>query len=146
MKLLLTFISALTLYATAMAQNDSIPDITPVTDSVPSLSRPDILPPSPSVTPVDVDDAKPVTVLHYYDKHGEPLKEPVMFLATLDTVRKVRSGPVYPLYNGINAGVNFGDLIFMAFGQRYGSFDLWANVSLHNWFFPTVECGIGLCV
>lgn len=145
MKLLLTFISVLALCATAMAQNDSIPDSTPgtVTDSVPSLSRPDILPPSPSVTPVDVDDAKPVTVLHYYDKHGEPLKEPVMFLATLDTVRKVRSGPGYPLYNGINAGVNIGDLIFMAFGQRYGSFDLWANVSLHNWFFPTVECGIG---
>ena len=79
MKLLLTFISALTLYATAMAQNDSIPDITPVTDSVPSLSRPDILPPSPSVTPVDVDDAKPVTVLHYYDKQSAK-SDPARFI------------------------------------------------------------------
>ena len=94
-------------------------------------------------TPVDVDDEKPRTVLHYYDKHGNPLNEPVLFLATLDTVQKVKAKPAFPLYNGVNVGVNFGDLIFMAFGQRYGSYDLWANVSLHNWFFPTIECGIG---
>lgn len=99
--------------------------------------------PRPGSTPVDIDDNKPVTVLHYYDKHGNPLEEPVLFLATLDTVQHVRSGPVYPLYNGINAGVNFGDLIFMAFGQHYGSFDVWANVSLWNWLFPTLEVGLG---
>lgn len=98
---------------------------------------------TPKSTPVDVDDNKPVTVLHYFDKHGNPLNEPVLFLATLDTVQKVKSKPIYPLYNGINIGANFGDLLFMAFGQRYASFDLWANVSLHNWFFPTVECGLG---
>lgn len=105
-------------------------------DSIPSSHR-------PAVTPVDVDDEKPRKVLHYYDKHGDPLDDPVLFLATLDTVQKVRSAPTYPLYNGVNAGVNFGDLIFMAAGQRYASFDIWANVSLHNWFFPTVEVGVG---
>lgn len=99
----------------------------------------------PKSTPVDVDDKKPVTVLHYYDKHGEPLEEPVMFLATLDTVQKVKSKPVYPLYNGVNAGLNFGDAIMMAFGRRYASFDVWANVSLRNWFFPTLELGLGFC-
>ena len=26
------------------------------------------------ITPVDVDDDKPRVVLHFYDKHGEPLK------------------------------------------------------------------------
>lgn len=97
----------------------------------------------PRTSPVDIDDAKPRAVLHFYDKHGEPLDEPVMFLATLDTVRKVRSKPIYPAYNGMNIGVNFGDLIFMAFGQRYGSFDIHANVSLWNWLFPVVECGLG---
>ncbi len=97
----------------------------------------------PKSTPVDVDDAKPVTVLHYYDKHGEPLDEPVMFLATLDTVAKVRSKPIYPAFNGMNVGLNFGDAIMMAFGRRYASFDMWANVSVWNWLFPTVEMGLG---
>lgn len=114
------------------------PDSLPAAPSIPSR-----LPDTPSSTPVDIDDHKPVTVLHYYDKHGNPLDEPVMFLATLDTVSNVRSGPVYPVFNGINAGVNFGDLIFMAFGQRYASFDIWANVSLWNWIFPTLEAGLG---
>ena len=95
------------------------------------------------ITPVDIDDQRPPIVLHYYDKHGEPLEEPVMFLATLDTVTKPKSKPVYPLYNGLDFGVNFGDAILMAAGQSYGSFDVWADVSLHNWFFPVIEAGVG---
>ena len=95
------------------------------------------------VTPVDVDDEKPREVMHYYDKHGEPLKEPVRFLATLDTVTKPKAKPVYPLYNGVTVGLNFGDALFLAFGQRFASFDLHADVSLHNWFFPTLEMGLG---
>lgn len=98
---------------------------------------------SPRTTPVDIDDEKPRTVLHYYDKHGNELKEPVMFLTVLDTVQKPKSKPIYPAYNGMNVGLNFGDLIFMAFGQKYASFDLWANVSIHNWLFPVLECGLG---
>ena len=50
-------------------------------DSVPQ-------PKTRTVTPVDIDEKKPRTVLHYYDKHGDPLAEPVMFIATLDTVTK----------------------------------------------------------
>ena len=106
-----------------------------------SLSRP--APRRPKVTPVDIDDNKPTVVMHYFDKHGEPLKEPVMFLAALDTVTKPRSKPVYPLYNGVSVGLNFGDAVMMAVGDRFGSFDIHADVSLHNWFFPVVEAGIG---
>lgn len=94
-------------------------------------------------SPVDTDDEKPREVLHYYDKHGNPLDEPVRFLAVLDTVTKPKSKPLYPLYNGFSVGVNFGDAIFMAAGQKYGGFDIWADVSLFNWFFPVVEAGIG---
>ncbi|MBD5301646.1 MAG: hypothetical protein HDS16_01400 [Bacteroides sp.] len=120
---------------------DSVASVpTDIRDTVPAPRK---VMPKPGSTPVDIDDNKPVTVLHYYDKHGDPLDEPVMFLATLDTVQNVKSGPTYPLYNGLNVGLNFGDLIFMAFGQRYASFDAWANVSLHNWIFPTVEVGLG---
>lgn len=141
MKQLITTIFLLMACFAAGARNDSVPVIMP--DSLPQTQERVTEMPVPKSTPFDVDDRKPVTVLHYYDKHGDPLDEPVMFLATLDTVRKVKSKPIYPVYSGINIGLNFGDLIFMAFGQRYASFDLWANVSIHNWFFPTLECGLG---
>ena len=124
-KLALLFLAVIAAVVTCAAQ-DSVPQPKPRT-----------------VTPVDIDEKKPRTVLHYYDKHGDPLSEPVMFIATLDTVTKAKSKPVYPLYNGTSIGLNFGDLVFMAFGQRYASFDIWADVSLHNWFFPVLELGVG---
>lgn len=96
------------------------------------------------ITPVDSDDeAPPKPVLHYYDKHGEKLAEPVLYLAELDTVKNVRSGSPYPLYNGIVIGVNFGDAILGLTGQKHSSYDISAAVSLHNWFFPIIEAGMG---
>lgn len=98
------------------------------------------------VTPVETDDKKPpAPTLHYYDKHGKPLDEPVLFLATLDTVssKKVSPGPVYPKLSEINVGVNFFDGILAMAGSHYGGADVWANVGLWNWLFPTVELGIG---
>lgn len=97
-----------------------------------------------TITPVDVDDHKPEQpVLHYYDKHGEPLAEPVLFLATLDTVQKAKSGPVYPCFNGGSVGFNFIDAVMMLAGQKYCSFNIEASVSLWNWLFPAVEFGFG---
>lgn len=97
-----------------------------------------------TITPVDSDDgAPPKPVLHYYDKHGEKLDTPVLYLAELDTVKSVRPGSPYPLYNGFTVGVNFGDAIFTLLGQKHYSYDVSAMISLHNWFFPVVEAGIG---
>lgn len=107
-------------------------------DSVPTPAR------RGSITPVDIDTEAPTKpVLHYYDQHGNALKEPVRFYLQTDTVEKLNPRSPYPLYNGVNVGINFADAIMMAAGQRHASFDVWANVSLHNWFFPTVEAGIG---
>ncbi|MDE7412285.1 MAG: hypothetical protein K2N05_00660 [Muribaculaceae bacterium] len=116
------------------------------TDSIAnrSVEKTGISRPNRKVTPVDIDDDKPPVVLHYYDKHGDPLDEPVLFLATLDTVVKPKSKPIYPLYNGLSLGFNFADAITMAAGQSYGSFDVWADVSLHNWIFPVMEIGLGI--
>lgn len=98
----------------------------------------------PSITPVDIDVHKPQEpVMHYYDKHGNPLAEPVRFYIAEDTVKNLSPRSPYPLYNGVNIGVNFADGIMMAIGQKYAGFDVHANVSLHNWFFPTVEFGLG---
>lgn len=96
------------------------------------------------ITPVDVDNKKPEQPrLHYYDKHGNKLDEPVYFLAETDTAKKVSPKSPYPLYNGVNVGFNFFDAIMLIAGQSYASFDVHASVSLHNWFFPTMECGLG---
>lgn len=96
------------------------------------------------VTPVKNDEKKPpVPRLHYYDKHGEPLEKPVLFLSELDTVSKAKPGPIYPFINGISVGANFFDGVMKIAGQKYGSYDLWADISLWNWLFPTVEAGLG---
>ena len=96
------------------------------------------------ITPVDTDPTKPKQpTLHYYDKHGNPLEEPVYFLSDLDTVVNVRPGPVYPLLYSASIGFNFFDGVMMLVGQKHASFDVQASVSLHNWFEPVVECGIG---
>lgn len=117
-------------------------------DSLPAMPTDSLTAPMPTptprkVSPVDIDDKRREPVMHYFDKHGEPLEEPVLFLASLDTVAKPKAKPVYPAYNGLSVGVNFGDALMMAFGQKFASFDVWADVSLWNWLFPVVEAGFG---
>lgn len=97
-----------------------------------------------TITPVESDDeAPPQPVLHYYDKHGEKLETPVLYLAELDTASSIRPSSPYPLFNGVTIGVNFADAIMSAIGQSHSSYDISAMVSLHNWFFPVIEAGIG---
>lgn len=97
------------------------------------------------ITPVDVDRQRPQQpTLHYYDKHGERLPEPVLFLVEQkDTVVSPRSP--YPLYNGVTIGIDFFEPLLQLVGQSYASAGVNASVSLHNWFFPTVEAGLGWC-
>lgn len=96
------------------------------------------------ITPVDNDPNKPKQpALHYYDKHGNLLEEPVLFLAETDTVAGVKPGPVYPLLYSASVGLNFFDGVMWLFGQRHASYDITASLSLHNWIEPTVEMGIG---
>lgn len=98
------------------------------------------------ITPVDVDDKKPKQpVMHYYDKHGNPLKEPVMFYSELDTILKEKKKfSDYPLLNALSLGVNVWDPIMFVAGQKYGGIDVWADLSIHNSFFPIVEFGVGV--
>lgn len=96
------------------------------------------------VTPVDNDPNKPAQpTLHYYDKHGDPLEEPVLFMAELDTVTSSLPKPVYPLLYSASVGFNFFDGVLCLLGQKHSSYDIQASVSLHNWFEPALEFGIG---
>lgn len=99
--------------------------------------------PKRGITPIDIDDKKPPVVLHYYDKHGNPLENPVRFLATLDTVTQPKAKPVFPIFNGITVGVNIADAITRLAGQKHSSFDVSVDASILNWFFPVAEAGIG---
>lgn len=97
-----------------------------------------------TITPVDNDPNKPAQpTLHYYDKHGNPLEEPVLFMAELDTVTSVRPKPIYPLLYSASVGFNFFDGIMSLFGQSHSSYDVQTSLSLHNWIEPTLEFGIG---
>ena len=96
------------------------------------------------ITPVDNDPNKPKQpTLHYFDKHGEPLEDPVLFLSELDTVQSAKPQPVYPLLYSASIGVNFFDGVMSLFGQKHSSYDLSASLSLFNWLEPTVELGVG---
>lgn len=96
------------------------------------------------ITPVDDDPTKPrQPVLHYYDKHGNPLDEPVLYLSDLDTAKNSGVKPVYPLMHSVSVGVNFFDGVMLLAGQKHASLDVWGELSLHNWLQPVVELGIG---
>lgn len=95
------------------------------------------------VTPVEPETEKKAPKLYYYDKHGNPLKEPVEFLIDTDTTQHGSAKPEYPLLYATSIGVNFFDAAMLIAGQKHASFDIWADLSLHNWFFPVVEAGIG---
>lgn len=93
-------------------------------------------------SPVDSDDEKPRTVMHYYDKHGNPLQEPIRFLAVLDTVTVPKSKPIYPLYNGISVSVSGGDMVSLISSKPWLDLSVAADVSIYNWIFPTLELGM----
>ena len=46
------------------------------------------------------------------------------------------------LYSG-SVGVNIWDPVMRAFGQRYGLFDAWVQLNLHNRYLPVFEVGLG---
>lgn len=49
----------------------------------------------------------------------------------------------YPLIHEVIAGVNVWDPIMRALGQKYGLGDVWAELSMHNRYFPFLAIGVG---
>ncbi len=52
---------------------------------------------------------------------------------------------IYPLLHEVTAGVNLWNPIMRAFGQSYGLGDVWAELSLHNRYFPYFAIGVDNC-
>ena len=51
--------------------------------------------------------------------------------------------PHYPTLTELQLGVNFGDALLMAFGQKYSSFDVSATLNMWNRFQPVLALGLG---
>lgn len=51
--------------------------------------------------------------------------------------------PHYPRLTELSLGLNFGDAILMAFGQKYWSFDVSATLNMWNRFQPVFIVGMG---
>lgn len=51
----------------------------------------------------------------------------------------------YPLFHEVIAGVNIWNPVMRAFGQSYGLGDVWAELSLHNRYFPYFAVGVDNC-
>lgn len=49
----------------------------------------------------------------------------------------------YPLLESASVGLDIWDPLMRAFGQDYGIAGAWAEVSLHNRYFPVFEAGLG---
>lgn len=138
---LMSCLLALPSIMNGMTVTDSLPvpgSIDSVAPSVPATV------PQRKVTPIrNTDNLTARPTLHYYDRHGNPLDEPVAIWLDEDTV-KVDRAPKAPLFNGVTIGVNFFDAILQIAGQSYGNYNLSAAVDMHNWFFPTLELGVGI--
>lgn len=51
----------------------------------------------------------------------------------------------FPLLHAVTGGVNLWSPLMRAFGQHYGLGDVWAEVSLHNRYFPFIAIGVDNC-
>lgn len=154
--LIISIISVLHVFAQSAETSDSISQnqVQEVIISNPDSTNngatqsPDtLITPTRKLTPVDIDDNKPYKPsLHYYDSKGELLDQPVLFLSELDTIKKKDEKPKfeYPTLNAVSIGLNLWDPIMVIAGQKYGGIDIWADLSIHNRFFPVVELGIGI--
>lgn len=89
-----------------------------------------------------VDSSRLVTTI---DAHGNTVMvDTVTGLEFVDsTLLKAPPKMEYPLLHEVIAGVNVWDPIMRALGQKYGLGDVWAELSMHNRYFPYFAVGLG---
>lgn len=86
----------------------------------------------------------PNHMVHAHDSLGN-----VIFIDTVtgevDTVPmpQKKSKMIYPLIYNVAIGVDVWDLAARCFGQSYGLGSVWAELNMHNRYFPFAEVGLG---
>ncbi|MDE5751610.1 MAG: hypothetical protein K2H88_03120 [Duncaniella sp.] len=51
----------------------------------------------------------------------------------------------YPRFYNVIAGVNIWDPVMRLLGQKHGVADVWAELNMHNRYFPFIGVGLGTC-
>lgn len=136
MNRLLAFLTAL-MFAAVIMPLSAQRRVTPVTPREPGST--------PQVTTnlkQQVDSSRLVTTI---DAHGNTVMvDTVTGLEFVDsTLLKAPPKMEYPLLHEVIAGVNVWDPIMRALGQKYGLGDVWAELSMHNRYFPFFAVGLG---
>lgn len=136
MNRLLAFLAAL-MFAAVIMPLSAQRRVTPVTPREPGST--------PQVTTnlkQQVDSSRLVTTI---DAHGNTVMvDTVTGLEFVDsTLLKAPPKMEYPLLHEVIAGVNVWDPIMRALGQKYGLGDVWAELSMHNRYFPFFAIGLG---
>ncbi len=136
MNRLLAFLTAL-MFAAVIMPLSAQRRVTPVTPREPGST--------PQVTTnlkQQVDSSRLVTTI---DAHGNTVMvDTVTGLEFVDsTLLKAPPKMEYPLLHEVIAGVNVWDPIMRALGQKYGRGDVWAELSIHNRYFPFFAIGLG---
>lgn len=100
---------------------------------------------NPKDTTEVFDPSKMPNLTHFHDKKGN-----VVYVDTItgkefidSTTIKKKNEIVYPLWDDVTIGLNIWDPAMRCFGQDYGLFDVWAELSFHNRFKPIIEFGLG---
>ena len=136
MNRLLAFLAAL-MFAAVIMPLSAQRRVTPVTPREPGST--------PQITTnlkQQVDSSRLVTTI---DAHGNTVMvDTVTGLEFVDsTLLKAPPKMEYPLLHEVIAGVNVWDPIMRALGQKYGLGDVWAELSMHNRYFPFFAVGLG---
>lgn len=136
MNRLLAFLAAL-MFAAVIMPLSAQRRVTPVTPREPGST--------PQITTnlkQQVDSSRLVTTI---DAHGNTVMvDTVTGLEFVDsTLLKAPPKMEYPLLHEVIAGVNVWDTIMRALGQKYGLGDVWAELSMHNRYFPFFAVGLG---
>ena len=136
MNRLLAFLTAL-MFAAVIMPLSAQRRVTPVTPREPGST--------PQVTTnlkQQVDSSRLVTTI---DAHGNTVMvDTVTGLEFVDsTLLNAPPKMEYPLLHEVIAGVNVWDPIMRALGQKYGLGDVWAELSIHNRYFPFFAIGLG---
>lgn len=52
---------------------------------------------------------------------------------------------IFPLIYQLAVGINVWDPVMRIFGQKNGVADIWAELNMHNRYFPFIDFGLGTC-
>ena len=87
---------------------------------------------------------RPESVIETRDMEGRiVLVDTISGVEYHDTITVKAPRTIYPRFAAVTIGVNVWDALARMAGQQYGLGGIWAELSIHNWFKPIIEIGVG---